>query len=54
MIMSYSWDFGGWGTSAAPNPDPVEIFQAGIWTIRLTITTASGLESTALFDAELN
>jgi PKD repeat protein len=53
-ILSYSWDFAGWGTSSEANPGPVEIRQAGIWTIRLTITTESGLVSTTSVDVELN
>jgi PKD repeat protein len=40
-ITSWSWDFGGFGTSTLENPAPVEILQAGPLVIRLTITTAS-------------
>ncbi len=49
-IVAWSWDFGGWGTSSAPSPTNVAINQAGTWTIRLTITTASGQTDTRSLD----
>lgn len=53
-IVAWSWDFAGWGTSTAQNPPPVAINQAGTWTIRLTITTASGQTETQSLDVVLD
>ena len=53
-IVAWSWDFAGWGTSTAQNPAPVAINQAGTWTIRLTITTASGQTNTESLDVVLD
>ncbi|GEM_PF-6226680 len=53
-IVSWSWDFAGWGTSTAQNPAPVAINQSGTWTIRLTITTVSGQTDTQSIDVVLD
>ncbi|MCR9096554.1 MAG: PKD domain-containing protein [bacterium] len=53
-IIAWSWDFAGWGTSTLQNPAPVAINQAGIWTIRLTITTASGQVDTTSLDVVID
>jgi PKD repeat protein len=44
-IASWSWDFGGWGSSSAQNPPAVTFPQAGEFLVTLTITTDSGLTS---------
>ncbi len=46
-IVAWSWDFGGWGFSSAQAPADVVIGQSGDWLVRLTVTTASGLEDTS-------
>lgn len=46
LIVGWSWDFAGWGTSTLQDPPGVPISQAGDWSIRLTITTDSGLSDT--------
>ena len=53
-IVAWSWDFAGWGTSTDPNPMDVLIEQAGTWTIRLTVTTASGQTDTGFLDVVLD
>ncbi|MEM9176462.1 MAG: PKD domain-containing protein [Myxococcota bacterium] len=53
-IVGWSWDFAGWGTSTAQAPAPVAINQAGTWTVRLTITTASGQTATGSVDVVLD
>ena len=56
-VVAWSWDFAGWGDDPElfddENPGPIEIRQAGTWTIRLTITTAQGLEATGSVDVVL-
>lgn len=45
-IVSWVWDFGGWGTpqqKTEQNPTAVAFGQAGSYTVTLTITTQSGL-----------
>jgi PKD repeat protein len=46
-IASWIWDFGGWGSSTLQNPSAVRFPQAGEFLVTLTITTASGLSSSA-------
>jgi len=41
-IDSWSWDFGGWGTSTLQNPDPVTFVQAGEYVVTLEITSTLG------------
>jgi len=53
-IVAWSWDFAGWGTSIDQNPMDVLIGQAGTWTIRLTVTTASGQTDTRSLDVVLD
>lgn len=53
-IVAWDWDFGGWGTSTDQNPDPVDILQAGTYTVTLTITTASGVVESASLDVTID
>jgi len=53
-ITEWSWDFAGWATSSLEDPGPVEIRQAGIWTIRLTVKTSRQIVATGSVDVELN
>ena len=52
-IVDWSWDFAGWGVATGEVPSAVEIRQAGTWTIRLTVTTASGLVAEGTVDVVL-
>ena len=52
-IVDWSWDFAGWGVATGEVPPVVEIRQAGIWTIRLTVTTALGLLAEGTVDVTL-
>ncbi len=52
-IVDWSWDFAGWGVPNGEVPSVVEIRQAGTWTIRLTVTTASGLVAEGTVDVVL-
>lgn len=52
-IVDWSWDFAGWGVATGEVPSAVEIRQAGTWTIRLTVTTASGLVAEGTVDVTL-
>ena len=52
-IVDWSWDFAGWGVATGEVPSVVEIRQAGTWTIRLTVTTASGLVAEGTVDVTL-
>ena len=52
-IVDWSWDFAGWGVATGEVPPVVEIRQAGIWTIRLTVTTALGLVAEGTVDVTL-
>ena len=52
-IVAWSWDFAGWGVPNGEVPSVVEIRQAGTWTIRLTVTTASGLVAEGTVDVVL-
>jgi PKD repeat protein len=42
-IVGWAWDFGGWGVSLGPSPDPVIISTPGTYLMTLLITTESGL-----------
>jgi PKD repeat protein len=53
LIVAWSWDFAGWGVPNGEVPSVVEIRQAGTWTIRLTVTTASGLVAEGTVDVVL-
>lgn len=53
MIEDWSWDFDGWGVESGEFPPPVEIRQAGTWTIRLTVTTRLGLVAEGTVDVVL-
>ncbi len=46
-IEAWIWDFGGWGVSSLQNPAPVNFGQSGEFTVRLTVTTESGVETSA-------
>ncbi len=47
LIETWSWDFAGWGDSSAQNPAPVDFLQSGEYIVRLTVTTESGVETSA-------
>lgn len=38
-IIGWSWDFGGWGTSAEQSPTGIGFLQAGTYTVTLTVTS---------------
>jgi PKD repeat protein len=46
-IASWSWDFGGWGSSSLQAPAPITFPQIGDFVVSLTITTESGATSTS-------
>ena len=52
-IVAWSWDFAGWGVATGEVPSEVEIRQAGTWRIRLTVTTALGLDAVGTVDVVL-
>lgn len=50
-ITGWNWDFGNGSTYSGQNP-PVQLFEEGVYTVTLTVTTASGCSDTyALIDS---
>jgi len=52
-ITTWSWDFGGWGTSNAQDPGPISFLQAGMYTVTLEVTTSLGSTDTAQLVVEV-
>lgn len=47
-VVKYEWDFGDGNTSSLPSP--THTFSAGVYTIKLVITTAGGCTDTVIVD----